>query len=118
MRFAKWVFLIAGVYGVLALLPQYFVKPSADRPDFFYGFIGIALAWQIVFILIAREPVRFRPLMAVAVLEKVSFGIPALILFSQGRIPRQMLLAGSIDLLLAVLFTVSWLRTSTSGSSS
>lgn len=118
MRFAKWVFLIAGIYGVAALLPQYFVKPSADRPDFFYGFIGIALAWQIVFILISRDVTRFRPLMPVAILEKWSFGIPAVILFTQGRIPREMLLAGSVDLVLSVLFLISWLRTSTSGSSS
>jgi hypothetical protein len=118
MRFAKWVFLIAGIYGVLALLPQYFVKPSADRPDFFYGFVGIALVWQLAFILISRDVARFRPLMPVAVLEKLAFGIPAVILFTQRRIPAEMLLAGSTDLLLAVLFAISWLRTSTSGSSS
>ena len=111
MRFAKWVFLIAGIYGAVALLPQYFVKPSADRPDFFYGFIGIALAWQLVFIVISRDVIRFRPLMLVAILEKWSFGIPAVILFTQGRIPREMLLAGSIDLVLSVLFLISWLRT-------
>lgn len=105
------MFLIAGIYGVAALLPQYFVKPSADRPDFFYGFIGIALVWQLAFILISRDVVRFRPLMPIAVLEKWSFGIPAVILFTQGRIPREMLLAGSVDLVLSVLFLIAWLRT-------
>ncbi|HYR29667.1 MAG TPA: hypothetical protein VEU30_14460 [Thermoanaerobaculia bacterium] len=111
MRFAKWVFLLAAIYGVLALLPQYFVKPSADRPDFFYGFIGIAIAWQLAFFVIASDVTRYRPLMLVAVLEKWSFGIPAVILYSQGRIPQQMLLAGIGDLVLSVLFFIAWRRT-------
>jgi len=111
MRFARWVFLLAAIYGVLALLPQYFVTPSADRPDFFYGFIGIAIAWQLAFFLIAGDVARYRPLMLIAIVEKWSFGIPAIILYSQGRIPREMLLAGSMDLVLSVLFFIAWRRT-------
>lgn len=111
MRFATRVFLIAGIYGILALIPQYFTKPPAERAEFFYGFIGIALAWQIAFILIARDVVRFRPLMLVGVVEKLSFGIPAVVLYLQGRIKADMLAAGVIDLVLATLFTISWRRT-------
>lgn len=54
MRFAKWVFLVSAVYGLIALLPQYFVKPPTERPEFFYGFVG-------VFLLTSRDVTRFRP---------------------------------------------------------
>jgi hypothetical protein len=111
MRFAKWVFLMAGIYGLAALLPQYFVKPSADRPEIFYGFVGVAIAWQLLFVLTSVDVARFRPIMPVAVVEKLGFGIPAVVLFTQGRIAPRMLAAGIIDLVLAVLFLVAWSKT-------
>ena len=63
MRFARRVFVIAGVYGVIALIPQYFLPAPAQRTEFFYGFIGIALAWQVLFFVIATDPVRYRAAM-------------------------------------------------------
>jgi hypothetical protein len=40
MRLARWIFLIAGIYGVLVLLPGFFVelagRPQA-QPEFYYG---------------------------------------------------------------------------------
>jgi hypothetical protein len=62
-RFARRVFLIAGVYGVLIVLPQCSLEariardfpPPITHPEYFYGFIGVALAWQIAFLLIARD---------------------------------------------------------------
>ena len=111
MQFAKRVFLIAAVYGVIALIPQYFRPAPAERAEFFYGFIGIAIAWQIVFFLISRDPVRFRPLMLVGIVEKIAFGIPAIVLYAQGWLAMEMLAAGVIDLVLAVLFLIAWKRT-------
>jgi len=75
-RFAKQVFLVAGIYGIVVLLPQYFVEWGLDlpmpitRPEHFYGFIGVALSWQFLFLVIARDVERYRPLMLVGVLEK------------------------------------------------
>ena len=54
-RFARWVFLVAGVYGVLVVLPQYSLEariardfpPPITHPEYFYGFIGVALAWRV-----------------------------------------------------------------------
>lgn len=112
MRFAKRVFLVAGIYGVIALIPQYFFPAPAQRPEFFYGFIGIALAWQILFFVIASDPVRFRPAMPVGILEKVAFGLPTVVLFAQNRTTVDMLAAAIVDLVWAVLFFVSWKRTS------
>ena len=111
MKFAKLVFLIAGVYGVLALVPMYFWKPPADRPEFFYGFIGVALAWQVLFFVISRNPGRFRMAMLPAILEKLAFGIPAIILYAQGRLTVDLLAAGIIDLVLATLFFFAWRKT-------
>ncbi len=59
MRFAKVVFLIAGIWGVLVLTPLYFMfdlisrkdPPAITHPGFFYGFVGVGLAWQIAFLI-------------------------------------------------------------------
>ena len=116
MVFAKRVFLIAAVYGVLVLVPQYFMEdrigrdfpPPITHPEHFYGFIGVALAWQFLFVVIARDPVRYRAAMIPAIFEKLAFGVAAIALFAQGRIPAAVLGAGLIDLTLAALFFVSW----------
>jgi hypothetical protein len=119
MTFAKRVFLVAGIYGVIVLLPQYFMEerigrdfpPPINHPEHFYGFIGVALAWQVLFFVIARDPVRYRGAMPVAILEKLSFGIAAVVLYLQARIPVAVLVPGIIDLVLASLFFVAWWRT-------
>ena len=108
MNFARRVFTIAGIYGVIVLLPQYFMEPPGIiYPVYFYGFVGVALAWQFAFFVIARDPVRFRPLMWVAVVEKISFTIAAVILFAQARLTMQLLLAGIIDGVWGILFLVA-----------
>lgn len=120
MNFARRVFLIAAVYGILVLAPQYFMAdrigrdfpPPMTHLEHFYGFIGLALVWQFVFILIARDPVRYRPIMPVAVLEKLAFGVPAVVLYLQGRLAVPVLGAGLIDLVLAVLFLTAFRLTS------
>src|SRR4028118_65663 len=112
MKFAKILFLIAGIYGLLALLPQYFMEdyngrnypPPITHPEYYYGFIGVAVAWQGVFLIMATDPLRFRPIMLAAVVEKLSFGIVAVILYLQQRLSTSLFAAGLIDLLLAVLF--------------
>jgi hypothetical protein len=117
--FARRCFLFAGIVGLMMLLPQYFLEdqigrnypPPITHPHQFYGFVGVALAWQVAFLVIATDPVRFRPMMIPAVLEKVSFFIPAAVLFVNGRSPGVILGAGILDLLLGVLFVLSYVRT-------
>ena len=118
MAFARWVFRIAAVYGLAVLLPQYFLEeqigrddpPAVTHPEYFYGFVGVALSWQVAFLVIARDPVRYRPLMVPAVLEKATFSIAVFVLFAQGRVSATMLAAGSIDFVLGVLFLVAYLK--------
>ncbi len=115
MTFAKRVFFIAGVYGVLVLVPQYFMEgrigrdfpPAITHPEHFYGFIGVALAWQVLFFVIARDPVRYRGAMVPAILEKLAFGVAAIVLFAQGRLAVPVLGAGVFDLVLAALFGIA-----------
>jgi len=71
MKFAKIVFWVAAVWGVLVLTPLYFMfdligkndPPPITHPGFFYGVIGAGLAWQVAFGIIATDPGRFRLLM-------------------------------------------------------
>ena len=118
MKFSRWVFIIAGVYGVISVAPLYFMEQTIDshdpppitHPMFFYGFVGVTLAWQLLFFAIARQPVRLRPVIPFAVLEKLSFGIGAMVIYRQGRLDHSDLSFGGIDLALAVLFMLAWWR--------
>jgi hypothetical protein len=119
MKFAKIVFLVAAVWGVLLLAPLYFIfdmigvqdPPPITHPAFFYGFAGLGFAWQVAFFIIARDPVRFRPMMIPSILEKVGYGGAVVVLYAQGRMHPQDLAFGCVDLLLAVLFTVAFVKT-------
>lgn len=119
MNFARRVFRIAAIYGILALAPQYFLEdkvgrdfpPPITHPEHFYGFVGVALAWQFLFLVIANDPVRFRPAMPVAVVEKLGFGVAAVVLFALGRVATAILAFGVIDLVLAALFVAAWRAT-------
>lgn len=123
MTFARRVFTVAWVYGFVSLLPMYFMErqfmdrlpPALTHPEFYYGFLGVALAWQVLFVLIAREPARLRPAMLPAVLEKVGWGVAVPILVWQGRAPDFFLPAAAIDLVLAVLFVMAWRKTGQDG---
>jgi hypothetical protein len=51
MKFAKIVFWVAGIWGLLVLTPLYFMfdligrsdSPPITHPGFFYAFVGVAL---------------------------------------------------------------------------
>jgi hypothetical protein len=111
MKFSRVLFLVAGIYGLVALLPQYFFPAPAEKPEFFFGFIGVAAAWQLLFLIMSRDPLRYRMVMIPAVLEKAAFGLPVLVLYAQGRVPVQILAAGIIDLIFAALFAVAFRMT-------
>jgi len=119
MKFAKIVFWIAAIWGVLVIAPLYFMfdligrqdPPPITHPGFYYGFAGVTLAWQIAFMFIGRDPVRHRPLMIPSMLEKLSFFIPACILVQQGRMHRSDLVFPAVDILLFVLFAMAYVKT-------
>jgi hypothetical protein len=119
MKFARWVFLVAGIYGLIVITPLYFMEgvigretpPPLNHPAFFYGFVGTALAWQVLFLVVASEPIRYRPMMLPSVLEKISYGLALIVLHEQHRIPASSFRIGMLDWIFAVLFTVSFICT-------
>jgi hypothetical protein len=119
MRFAKVVFWVAGIWGLLVITPLYFMfdligrqdPPAITHPGFYYGFVGVALAWQIAFLFIAWQPARLRPMMIPSMVEKFAYGIAVVTLVMQGRMHRSDLVFGGTDTLLGVLFVAAYMRT-------
>jgi hypothetical protein len=119
MRFAKIVFRIAGVWGFLVLTPLYFLfdlvgrqnPPAITHPEFYYVCVGVALVWQIGFFLIASDPIRFRPFMIVAILEKLAYVVPLIILYLQHRVAANQLVWVCTDSILCAFFVAAYLKT-------
>jgi len=116
LRFARRVFIVAGIYGIIVILPQYFLEtqigrdypPAITHPEHFYGFVGVVLAWQVAFLLIARDVKRYRLFMLPSALEKLSFGVAVLVLYAQERVPGVLVGFGIVDLVLCALFLISF----------
>lgn len=119
MKFAKITFWIAGIYGVISLVPLYFLydtigrmdPPRLNHPHFYYGFVGVTLVWQFAFFVIATDPVRFRPFILLAVCEKLSYIMAVVALYSAGRVTPQQAATAVPDTLLAILFVIAFLQT-------
>jgi hypothetical protein len=119
MRFAKWVFLLAGVSGVLLVVPPYFLErqtgedypPPITHPEYYYGFFGVTLAWQVLFLVIAADPTRYRRAMLPAMLEKASFAAAVPLLYAAGRVAGVWLGFAAMDATWLALFVVGYLRT-------
>ena len=116
MKFAKWVFRIAGAIGLLQILPLYFYEaqiaidlpPAITHPEYYYGFIGVTLAWQVAFLVISTDPQRYLPLIPVAILEKASYVLAAFGLLAQGRLPNTILFFALLDLVYGLLFGAAY----------
>jgi hypothetical protein len=112
ITFARRLFLTAGIYGLAVIVPLFFLEgqigaydpPSVTHPEFYYGFICTAFVWQIVYLMMWRDPLRFRPMLIPAIMGKTGFGISVLVLFMLKRLPAASVALPSIDLFLAGLF--------------
>jgi hypothetical protein len=119
MKFARWVFGAAGIYGLIALSPLYLLEdriaqdapPAITHPEYFYGFAGLGVAWQIAFLCIAVDPVRYRLLMLPSSVEKFAFAIAVGILLAKGRVPPGVVGFATVDWVLGVLFVVAYWKT-------
>jgi hypothetical protein len=120
MKFAKVVFWIAAIWGMVVLTPLYFMfdligrkdPPPITHPAFYYGFISVGLAFQVAFIVIAKDPARQRPMMIPAMFEKFGYGATLLVLFLENRLHPQDLALGGIDVLFGILFLTAFVKTS------
>jgi hypothetical protein len=116
MKFAKVVFWVAGIWGLLVITPLYFMfnligtkdPPPITHPGFYYGFVGVALAWQIAFLVIALDPIRYRPMMIPSIVEKFTYAIAVVMLVRQGRMHSSDLVFAGTDGLLGLLFIAAY----------
>jgi hypothetical protein len=107
------LFQVAAVYGIIVLLPLYFTAdkmgrdypPAITHVEFLYGFTGVALAWQVMFFIIAHDPQRYRLAIVPGILEKLGWGVAVSLMFLQDRVPGTLMIFGGIDLALAASFT-------------
>jgi hypothetical protein len=115
----KTIFRIAGIWGFLILTPILFLRdriavatpPAITHPEYFYGFLAVALLSQALFLLIATDPVRYRPVMAIAILQKFSYAVVIYWLTATHQSPSNLAIFATIDLLLGMLFVVAYLKT-------
>lgn len=120
MLFARRVFLIASIYGVIVLVPGFFSEaslnamtpPAITHPEFYYGFFGAALAAQFFYFTISRDPIRYRPMMPLAVFAKFTFFAACLLLWLVGRMGLSNIFLGSlIDGVIMVMFAIAYVKT-------
>ncbi len=115
MKFAKYVFIAAGVWGIAVLTPLFFLvditgRPypaPTDYPHFYYGFLAVAMAWQS-HSCIGSNPVRYRLLMIPASSRRPVHHDTTLLTARAGSLRR----GGTAIHLLLVLFVVAFLKTS------
>lgn len=121
MKFARVVFTVAGVAGLAILLPLYFMfdrlgkmyPPPINHPEMFFGFLAVTIAWQVAFLVSASDPIRYRPLMLPAMIEKFLYVGTLVVLYAQGRMTAGQLAPTGLNFLWGVLFVVSFVKTGT-----
>lgn len=126
MKFARIVFYIAFAWGIFILTPLFFMydtigrqdPPPITHPGFYYGFLSAGLAWQFVFLMIGRDPIRFRPMMLPSVLEKFGYAAALTVLHLQHRLHGSDLVFAVVDGLFGLLFLSAYSRTSSMSASS
>ena len=101
---------------LVMLSPMYFLEgflgqqfpPEINHPEIYYGFVGVTLAWQIGYLLIGLDPIRYRPFMLLGAFGKGSFVVSMALLVVQGRTPLSLALLVMPDALFVVLFLVAF----------
>jgi hypothetical protein len=119
MKFAKVVFVGAGIWGIGVLTPLYWLVDVSGRrygvpteyPQFYYGFLSVAMAWQIAFLIVGSNPARFRMLMIPGILEKLGYVVPLVVLYQQARVTWADAQAAVPDFVLAILMLLAFVKT-------
>ncbi|THD35996.1 MAG: hypothetical protein E7773_08610 [Sphingomonas sp.] len=115
-KHTSWLFRGAAIYGAILLLPVYFLEgrvaaPAVrlSAPEYFYGFVGAALSFQILYWIVGGAPRKYHALMLLGVVAKLSFWIPTAILWGMGRTATSTFALVCGDLVLAIAFFVAWM---------
>jgi hypothetical protein len=123
MRFAKISFAVAGCWGIAQITPLFFLMnvvgqrspPLVTHPEFYFGFLVVTLAWQFAFLIISRDPVRYRPIMVAGVIEKFGFALACLALYLRRELSARDASWVTLDFLFGVAFVISYLKCESSG---
>jgi len=118
MKFARVVFWIAGVWGVIVIAPLFFLRnevgrqmpPAVTHPEFYYGFAIVTLMWQVSFFIIARDPARYRAFMIPPSIAKLGYSAIVVVFHLNGEVSKTQLLFAASDFILAILFLVAYSR--------
>lgn len=116
MRLAKWIYLSAGMFGVLVTIPmalaekaiEQIMPPAVNHPEFFYGFVLLNACWQVLYLFLSTDPIRYRPMMIPSFLAKASGVVALTWLYLQGRISNQWTVTIIVDGIWALLFIVAF----------
>ncbi len=116
-RAASWILNVAGIYGLIVIVPGFFSEahysgmfpPAVNHLEFYYGFYSVTFAWQLAYLMMARDPIAYRLLLIPAFFEKGLF--PAFItwLYAAGRVSSMMFYMSWIDVVFLVLFVLIYL---------
>lgn len=118
MKFARTTYLVAGVFGLLLMIPIAYAAifdASDTMPGLmpagltFYGAILQFAACQVLLLILASNPLRFRPMMIPAFLAEVVAPLNTAWLYFYGVQPWSAVTV--VFLLLAILFLVAYFRT-------
>jgi hypothetical protein len=110
---------MAGMYGIALLVPPLFLEskysglypPPITHPEFFYGFFALGIAWQVLFFILATDPIKYRAMMIPSMLEKIGYPVALIFLHFQHRIAPRMFALGSVDWLFLILFAIAYIKT-------
>jgi len=117
VKAARIIFGLAAAWGFIALTPGLFgevsfsiaMPPAITHPEFYYGFYGLAMVFQLIFVLIAIDPKQNKHLIPIAILEKLAFFLPCMWLFSERRMAVGGPFYGAIiDGIWAIIFVAVW----------
>jgi hypothetical protein len=121
IKAARWIFLAAAIYGFPVLGIWFFHTPamvgraSSQQPEIYYGFAGLGLAWQAVFVMIASDPIRYRPLMLIAAIgEKFLFSGILVVLLLRHIARPHWIPPAVIDFTLGLAFIAAYAMTGNS----
>jgi len=115
MKSTRWIFLIAGILGLLLVIPVAYnlitsgqeLLPNFESTGLFvYVFLFQYTCWQIFFFIISRDPARYRPMMILAFLVEVSMPFNSIWLYFYGLKPWIFLTI--VSLIFALLFLIAF----------
>jgi hypothetical protein len=119
-RLARVIFWVAGCYGLPLMLVMLLAErrvvgePPVVHAEYYYGFVTVTLVFQLAFLVIGADPLRFRPMMPLAVCEKWFYVAAMIPLFVIGRAPNRMIAPVAIDAILGLAFLVAFRATKSS----